>query len=109
MTKCYICEKGDLSKQKVDFKLYGEIVGKFNAEVCSHCGEKFFDEETSNKIDDVTKKKGLWGLESETIIGQSGDSLMVRISKKLADFLNLHKGEKVKIRIEDRKKLVIET
>jgi len=108
MEKCYTCEKGTLKKQKVDFKLYGELVGKFDADVCDKCGEKFFDEATSEKIDVEAKAKGLWGLEAETSIGQSGDSLMVRINKPLAGFLNLHKGEKVKIRPEDKKRLIIE-
>lgn len=108
MEKCYLCEKGFLEKKKVDFKLYGELIGKFDAEVCSLCGEKFFDEATSQKIDEATKAKGLWGLEVETNVGQSGDSLMVRINKQLAQFLKLRKGEKIKLRPEDRRKLVIE-
>ncbi len=108
MEKCYICEKGVLEKKKIDFKLYGEIIGKFEAEVCSVCGEKFYDEQTSAKIDTATKAKGLWGLEAETTVGQSGDSLMVRINKQLADFLKLHKGEKIKIRPEARNRIVIE-
>lgn len=108
MEKCYMCEKGYLEKKKVDYKLYGELIGKFDAEVCSLCGEKFFDEATSQKIDEATKEKGLWGLEVETNVGQSGDSLMVRINKQLVHFLKLRKGEKVKIRPEDRRKLVIE-
>ncbi len=108
MEKCYTCEKGFLERKKVDFMLYGELIGKFDADVCSKCGEKFFDEETSQKIDEATKAKGLWGLEVETSVGQSGDSLMVRINKQLAQFLNLHKGEKIKIRPEAKNKLVIE-
>lgn len=108
MTKCYLCQKGTLEKKKVEFKLYGELVGSFSAEVCSQCGEKFFDEKTSAKIDEAAKTKGLWGLEAETSIGKTGDSLMVRINKQLAEFLGLQKGEKVKIRPEDKKRLVIE-
>lgn len=108
MEKCYTCEKGVLEKKKIDFKHYGEIIGKFETDVCSVCREKFFDEQTSERIDAATKAKGLWGLEAETTVGQSGDSLMVRINKQLAEFLKLHKGEKIKIRPEDRKKLVIE-
>ncbi len=108
MEKCYICEKGTMEKKKVDFSLYGEFIGKFDAEVCPVCKENFFDEETSNKIDVATKAKGLWGLEAETSVGQSGDSLMVRINKQLAQFLHLQKGERIKIRPEDRKKIIIE-
>lgn len=108
MEKCYICEKGMLKKKEVDFSMYGELVGKFNATVCSLCGEKFFDEKESNQIDEAIKAKGFWGLETETNISQSGDSLMVRINKPLAEFFKLYKGEKVKIRPEDKKKILIE-
>lgn len=108
MEKCYTCEKGILQKKKVDFMLYGELIGKFDADVCSACGEKFFDEATSEKIDTATKAKGLWGLEVETCVGQSGDSLMVRINKQLAEFLKLQKGEKIKIRPQNKKSLIIE-
>ncbi len=57
MEKCYICEKGDLQNKKVDFMLYGEKIGLFDAEVCTICGERFFDEKTSEKIDQATKAK----------------------------------------------------
>ena len=46
MERCYTCEKGILERKKVDFMLYGEFIGKFDADVCSKCGEKFFEVET---------------------------------------------------------------
>ncbi len=61
--KCYICEKGNLEQKKVEFSLHGEILGKFSAEVCNSCGEKFFDETSSDLIDKVAKEKGLWAFE----------------------------------------------
>lgn len=108
MEKCYICEKGLLEKKKVEFRLYGELIGRFHAEVCTSCGEKFFDEATSRKIDEATKAKGLWGLEGETTIGQSGDSLMVRINKQLAQFLHIQKSQRIKIRPEHKKRIIID-
>ena len=105
---CYMCEKGTLQRKNVDFKMYGELVGVFSAQVCTLCGETFFDEKISQTIDIATKKKGLWGLEAETKVGKSGDSLMIRVNKQLSDFLKFHKGETVKIRPEDKNKLIIE-
>ena len=58
ITKCDECG-GKVVKKEVDFKLYGEILGKFPTFVCSKCGEEIFDEETSDKIDEAAKKKGL--------------------------------------------------
>ncbi|MDP4012934.1 MAG: YgiT-type zinc finger protein [Candidatus Nanoarchaeia archaeon] len=108
MTKCYICEKGLLKKQKVDFLLYNENLGKFDAEVCNNCGEKFFDEETSAKIDEKAKKNGLWGLEAHTSVGVAGNSLDIRLNKNIVKFLGVKKGSLVNIYPESKKKLIIE-
>ena len=105
--KCYICEKGKLLKKKVDYKLYGVSIGKFNAEVCSLCGEIFFDENTSKKMTETAKEKGLWGLQTKTKIGQAGTTLDIRLPKKIIDFLNLKKGKEVEIYPEGKDRLVI--
>ncbi|MBI2672696.1 YgiT-type zinc finger protein [Candidatus Woesearchaeota archaeon] len=106
--ECYTCEKGNLVKKKVEFKLYGESFGHFDAEVCDKCGEQFFDEKTSDEMDEIAKKKGLWGLESETNIAKAGGSLVIRVNKNIAQFLRLKKGEKVRLHPEDRNKLIVE-
>ena len=105
--KCYICEKGNLEKKKVDYKLYGESLGKFNAEVCTKCGEAFFDETTSKKMSQTAKEKRLWGLQARTKIGQAGTTLDIRLPKKIIEFLNLEKGKEVEIYPEGKNKLVI--
>ncbi|MBI5392940.1 YgiT-type zinc finger protein [Candidatus Woesearchaeota archaeon] len=61
ITKCDECN-GKVVKKNVDFKLYGESLGKFPAYVCTKCSEEIFDEETFDKIDETAKKKCLWGL-----------------------------------------------
>lgn len=108
MAKCYICGKGELIKKQVDFDVYGVFIGKFPAEVCSKCNEVFFDEKTSEKIDETVKAKGLWDLEAKTKIGKVGDALDVRFNKKLIKFLDLKKGEEVRIRPETKKKIIVE-
>lgn len=107
MEKCYMCEKGNLTKKKVDYSLYGISLGKFNAEVCDKCGEVFFDEETSKKMTQLAKEKGLWGLQTKTKIGQAGTTLDIRLPKKIIDFLNLQKGKEIEIYPEGKNKLVI--
>ncbi len=106
--KCYLCEKGELIKKKVERKLYGHVIGKFPAEVCSKCNEIFYDEETSKKITQKTKQLGLWGLEARTKIGVSGSTLDVRLNKKLANFFHLRKGKEVRVYPEDAKHFVVE-
>ena len=105
--KCYICEKGNLTKKRVDYDLYGVNIGKFNAEICDRCGEIFFDENASKKMTEIAKSKGLWGLQTKTKIGQSGTTLDVRLPKRIIEFLNLKKGKEVEIYPEGKNKLVI--
>ena len=107
MTKCYLCEKGNLKKKMVDYNLYGVNLGKFNAEACEKCGEIFFDEQTSKKRTEKAKKEGLWGLNANTKTGQSGSTLDIRLPKKIIEFLNLKKGEEVDIQPEGKNRLVI--
>ncbi len=108
MGKCYLCEKGNLEKEKVPYDLLGEKIGMFDAEVCSSCGEIFFDEETSRKITAATKAKGLWGIGSRTKIGQAGSTLDIRLPKRIIDLLGLKKGEDVTIYPESKRRLIIE-
>ena len=108
MESCYLCETGELHKKKVSYELDGVHVGYFDAEVCSACHETFFDEATSRKITEQTKKKGLWGLSATTKIGKVGTALDVRLPKKIIDFMELKKGEEVTVYPEDKNKLVIE-
>jgi len=107
--KCDICEKGELENKPVDFKIYGVSLGKFPAQVCSSCGETFFTEAISDKIDDLAKKKGLWGLEAKTKIGMVGNSIDVKISKKIADFAGLKKGNEVRVYPEGKNRIIIES
>ena|SRR3989338_9951274 len=108
MEKCYLCEKGNLKKKEVPYTLYGENVGNFPAEVCEQCGEIFFNEETSHKITQATKDKGLWGIGGRTKIGQAGNTLDIRLPKKIIDFLELKQGKEVTLYPESKHKLVIE-
>ena len=108
MVKCYICEKGNLNRKQVDYKLHGVSLGKFDAMVCDRCDETFFDEKTSRKMTRIAKDKGLWRLEAETSVTQSGSSLAIRIPKKIAQFLNLKKGTLTRMHPEENK-LIIES
>ncbi len=92
MKKCPICEKGNLEKKKIKEQMFGVYLGEFLAEVCDECNESFTDEETTKKIEEAAKEKGIWGLGVKTKITKTGNSLAVRIPKKIADFLNLKEG-----------------
>ncbi|MBI2664424.1 YgiT-type zinc finger protein [Candidatus Woesearchaeota archaeon] len=104
--KCDECG-GKLVDRQVDFGMFGVSLGKFPAEVCTKCGEEVFTEETSAKIDGAAKEKGLYGLAASTTVGKSGDSLDIRISKKVAEFVNLQKGQTVMVHPEGKNRIVI--
>lgn len=104
---CWECNK-EMKKQKVEYKLHGISLGRFNALVCEKCGETYFSEETSRNITKIAKERGLWGLEAQTNITQTGNSLAIRIPKKIAEFMHLKKGTLAKMHPEENK-LIIET
>jgi len=107
--KCPICEKGNLKMKIVPYKVYGVEIGKFPANVCDSCGEEWFDEKTSLKIEKLEKEKGLFGLSKKSKIGYSGNSLIIRIPKDIEKFMNIKKEEPISIYPENKDKLIIET
>lgn len=105
--QCEEC-RGKIIKKEVEFKMYGESLGFFPAEVCTKCGEEIFTEETSDNIDEIAKKKGLWGLDAKAKVTQVGSSIALVINKKIAAFLNLKRGEEVYMHPENKRKVIIE-
>jgi hypothetical protein len=102
------CECGGImNKKAVDFSMYGKSLGTFEAEVCSKCRKELFSEEVSKEIDAAARKKGLWGLEAHTKIGKAGDSLIIRVNKKLADFYGLKIGKEVTLMPRDKDELSV--
>jgi YgiT-type zinc finger domain-containing protein len=51
--KCYACG-GAIVKKKVDVEIEGIVVKKIIVEVCSKCGEKYFDTPTATFIQEVS-------------------------------------------------------
>lgn len=107
MVKCPICEKGKLVKVTKKHVLFGVDLGNYPGEKCSYCGEVFTDSSNMKKIEEVAKEKGIWGLSAVTKITKTGNSLAVRIPKKIADYLKLGNNEEVYIHPE-RDKLIVE-
>ncbi len=105
--KCPICDKGTLKKGKMKEYMFGVYLGEFSADICSKCKESFTDAETTRKIEEIAKDKGIWGMGKKTKITRTGNSLAVRIPKEIADFLKLKEGKDAYIHPEG-KNLVIE-
>jgi transposase-like protein len=104
---CPVCGKGELRNKTIQEIMFGIDLGRFPAKVCTKCGESFTEAATTRLIEDAAKQKGIWGLGTKTKITKTGNSLAVRIPKKLADYLQLKEGKEAYIH-PDTNKLVIE-
>jgi len=104
---CPICE-GELKQGMLREELFGVFLGEFPADICKECGESFTNSEVTKQIEIVAKKKGIWGMSATTKITKTGNSLAVRIPKKIVDYLKLKDGQETYIHPENNK-LVIES
>lgn len=105
--KCPICNKGELKKGKTKETMFGVYLGEFPAVVCPKCGESFTDSATTKRIEEAAKEKGIWGLSAKTKLTMTGNSLAVRIPKKIAEYLHLKNSEEVVVYPENNR-LVVE-
>ncbi|MGB9707897.1 MAG: hypothetical protein ACPLXC_01025 [Candidatus Pacearchaeota archaeon] len=105
--KCVLCD-GKLVKKVVAYSTYGIELGRFPAMVCVKCKEQWFDELTARKIEKIEKEKGIFGLSKESKISYSGNSLIIRIPKKISEAMHLKKEGPVLIYPVGKNKLEIE-
>jgi uncharacterized C2H2 Zn-finger protein len=106
--KCPVCGKANLRREKRRAEQDGFDLGVYVAEMCPSCGEVFWNQKDVVKMEQKAKEIGIWGLEQKTKVATVGNSLAVRIPKRLADFLRLRQGVEVLIHPLGRDKLVIE-
>jgi len=104
---CYTCGKGTLVKKKIPYTLYGIKIGDFKGEQCSKCGESFYSEDVFDEMTKKVKELGLWGLETKTKLTKVGNSLDIRLNKKLVEFLEVDRGKEVTIMPESKKKIIV--
>jgi len=60
------------------------------------------------KIEREVRKKGLFGLERRGKVARSGNSLVIRIPKEIAESLGLEKDTDIKIYPAEKKRLIVE-
>lgn len=105
--KCVFCNSVTEDKM-VDYKELGVDLGKYKAMACTKCGEVFFDSETAAKIQAKSREAGLFGLAKKTKVAEIGNSVAIRIPKRLAEFVGLKKGKEALIMPQGKNKLSIE-
>lgn len=106
--KCPVCGRGVLRSESRHAEQNGFDLGVYVADVCTSCEEVFWKENDVRKMERRAKKIGVWGLEQRTKVATVGNSLAVRIPKRLTNFLGLRRGDEVIIHPMGKNKLVIE-
>jgi len=101
-----ICGK-EAKKGKISVKVYGIDIGEFEGYKCE-CGEEWFDEKTVDEIEKRSMELGIFGLGVKEKVSASGNSLIIRVPKKLAEFLNIKKGSSVYIEPEGKDKIKVD-
>ena len=102
-----MCNSG-LKEKLVEYKEYGISFGKYKAKVCGKCAEIYFNSETVDKIQERSKKLGLFGITKKAKVAQVGNSLAIRIPKEIALITGLKKGKEVLIAPKDKSNINIE-
>ena len=105
--KCPNCYS-NLKKEIVNEEYLGHALGEYEGFLCPKCGETLLTEESVKKAQERAKELGIFGLAQKTTIAKSGNSLVVRLKKKIIDYLELFEGEEVTVHPEGKKRIVIE-
>lgn len=99
---------GTLKRSETEVELFGINFGVYPGEICTRCGAEYIDNDVVKEVQDKAKKAGLFGLERNLQVAKSGNSLVVRIPKEIADFLNLRYKSLVRVVPVDKKRLQVE-
>ena len=59
-------------------------------------------------MEEKMKEIGLFGMEKTTNVSLSGNSLIIRINKRLADFLQLQENTSVRVYPIDKRRFIVE-
>ncbi len=106
----YPCPCGGKVKWKEKEVIIDNVnCGNLWVERCDRCGSEYFPEESMKIIEQKLKQKGLWGMQrKEVIFWKSGNSVVLRIPRKIANTLDIKANQKAFMYPEGENKLIIE-
>ncbi len=106
----YPCPCGGRVKWKKDkVVIEGIDCGVLDVEVCNKCGEEYLPDESLEAVEGKLKAAGLWGIKRKKVsFWKSGNSVVLRIPKEIADSLNIESNTHADVYAEGKKKLVVE-
>ncbi len=99
---------GTLKKSKCSIEFYGIDFGIRDCEVCSSCGSEYLDQKVMEEIEGEVKRRKIFALERNIKVTKSGNSLVIRIPKEIAEFLNIKYESSVRLFPVERTRLEIE-
>jgi hypothetical protein len=99
---------GKLKRTFTEVEFFGINFGVRPANVCTGCGSEYLSQEVMEEIESEVKRRGLFGLERRGRVAKSGNSLVIRIPKEIADSLKIKRDLPIVIYPSEPKKLIIE-
>ncbi len=99
---------GKLKKSFTEVEFFGINFGIKQADVCAKCGAEYLLQEVMEEIEGEVKKRGFFGLERRGRVAKSGNSLVIRIPKQIAESLKIKRDLPIVIYPSEPRKLIVE-
>lgn len=99
---------GRLKRSVTEVEFFGIDFGMKEADVCTKCGSEYLSQELMEEMEAEVKRRGLFGLERRGRVAKSGNSLVIRIPKEIADSLKIKQDLPIVIYPSEPRKLVVE-
>lgn len=99
---------GKLKRSFTEVEFFGINFGVKQADVCIDCGSEYLPQEVMEQIEREVKRRKLFGLERRGRVAKSGNSLVIRIPKEIAESLKIKRDLPIVIYPTEPRKLIIE-
>ena len=99
---------GKLKSSYTEVEFFGIDFGLKRANVCTNCGSEYLPQEVMEEVESEVKKRGLFGLEKRGRVAKSGNSLVIRIPKEIAESLKIKRDQSIVIYPSEPRRLIIE-
>jgi len=107
--KCVCGNKLQEIRTEMDFFDGKVIMRDVKAFYCSKCKEELFDsKEGDTMFDQLSKLNVQYAFESRKKIAKVGNSYAIPVSKEIADYMQIKKGEEIVIKVKGPKRLIVE-
>ena len=99
---------GTLKKSHTQVEFFGIDFGIKECEVCTKCGSEYLSDEILKEIEQEVKKKKLFGLEKQSQVTKSGNSLVIRIPPEIVKFSEINYKDLIRIYPISKNKIEVE-